>query len=297
MLLIGSHVSFSGGILSCVKEALSYDANTFMFYAGAPTNTIRSKINDLNTKEALELMKANNIDIKNVICHAPYIINLANKSVIDKYLFSINFLKEEIKRCEALGVNKIVLHPGSAVGISKEEGINNIAEALNKILNPDSKVLILLESMAGKGSECGNSIKELKMIIDGVNLKDKLGVCIDTCHLNDAGYDLNNFDAYLEEFDQIIGLEKIKCIHVNDSKNVLGAHKDRHENIGYGSIGFNTLIDVIYNKRLENVPKILETPYIDHKYPPYKFEIIMIKNKLFNPKLAEEVKKYYENSI
>ena len=296
MLLMGSHVSFSGGILSCVKEAISYGANVFMFYSGAPTNTIRSKINDDNTKEALVLMEENDIDLKNIICHAPYIINLANKSVIEKYNFSINFLKDEITRCEQLGVNKIVLHPGSAVGITKEEGIKNIIEALNIILTKESSVMILLESMAGKGSECGNTTEELKMIIDGVLLKDKIGVCIDTCHLNDAGYDLNKFDSYLDEFDKIIGIDKIKCVHVNDSKNTLGAHKDRHENFGYGSIGFNTLIDVIYNKRLENVPKILETPYIDHLYAPYKFEIEMIKNKVFNQNLVEDIKNYYKNN-
>ncbi len=295
MLLIGSHVSFSGGIFSCAKEAISYKANTFMFYSGAPTNTIRSKISDDNTKEALALMKQNDIDIKNIICHAPYIINLANKSVMEKYNFSINFLKDEIARCELLGVNKIVLHPGSAVGITKEEGIKNIVEALNKILASDTKVMILLESMAGKGSECGNTTAELKMIIDGIVLKDKVGVCIDTCHLNDAGYNLNKFDDYLNEFDKMVGIEKIKCVHVNDSKNTLGAHKDRHENIGYGSIGFNTLINVIYNKRLEKVPKILETPYIEKAYPPYKFEIEMIKNKQFNLNLIEDIKKYYKN--
>ncbi len=294
MLIIGSHVSFSGGLLTATNEALSYEANTFMFYTGAPTNTIRSKIDLANTLKAQKLMVENGIDISNVICHAPYIINLANKSVTEKYEFSINFLKNEIKRCKELGISKIVIHPGSAIGISKEEGLNNIIEALNKILTKDTKVIILIESMAGKGNECGNSLEELKTIIDGVKLKSKIGVCLDTCHLHDAGYDMHNFDHYLDGFDKLIGLDKLKCLHLNDSKNPLGAHKDRHENIGFGNIGFDTLINIIYNKRLENVPKILETPYIDKKYPPYKLEIDMIKNKLFNPNLIKEVINYYE---
>lgn len=297
MLLMGSHVSFKGGILACVNEALSYGANTFMFYSGAPTNAVRSKIDNENTRQALEKMQENNIDINNIVCHAPYIINLANKAVLEKHNFSIDFLKDEIKRCEELGVTKIVVHPGSAVGISKEDGLNNIIEALNKILTLNTKVIILLETMAGKGSECGNSTEELKIILDGITLKDKIGICLDTCHLNDAGYDLNNFNAYLDNFDKIIGINKIKCVHVNDSKNILGAHKDRHENFGYGSIGFDTLINIIYNKRLENVSKILETPYIEHKYAPYKFEIEMIKNKQFNPNLTKDIMEYYQNSL
>jgi len=294
MLIIGSHVSFSGGLLAATNEALSYGANTFMFYTGAPTNTIRSKIDLDNTLKAQKLMIENGIDINNVICHAPYIINLANKKVMDKYLFSINFLKSEIQRCEALGVSKIVIHPGNAVDISKEEGINNIIKALNEILTKDTKVTILIESMAGKGSECGNSLAELKTIIDGVKVKSKIGVCLDTCHLHDAGYDMHNFDDYLKSFDQAIGLDKLKCLHINDSKNSLGTHKDRHENIGFGNIGFEVLSNIIYNKQLKDIPKILETPYIDQKYPPYKLEIEMIKKELFNPNLKEEVIKYYE---
>jgi len=294
MLIIGSHVSFSGGLLAATNEALSYGANTFMFYTGAPTNTIRSKIDLDNTLKAQKLMTENGIDINNVICHAPYIINLANKKVMDKYLFSINFLKSEIQRCEALGVSKIVIHPGNAVDISKEEGINNIIKALNEILTKDTKVTILIESMAGKGSECGNSLAELRTIIDGVKVKSKIGVCLDTCHLHDAGYDMHNFDDYLKSFDQAIGLDKLKCLHINDSKNSLGTHKDRHENIGFGNIGFEVLSNIIYNKQLKDIPKILETPYIDQKYPPYKLEIEMIKKELFNPNLKEEVIKYYE---
>lgn len=293
MLIIGSHVSYKGGLLYSVNEALNYNANTFMFYTGAPTNTIRSAINTMDTNNAWALMQSKGIDINNVICHAPYIINLASKANIEKYLFSINFLKEELNRCAKLGVTKIVVHPGNAVGISTEDGLNNIIEALNMILSVDIPVTILLETMAGKGSECGNTIDEIRTIIEGVNLKDKIGVCLDTCHLNDAGYNLINFDAFLDMFDKMIGIDKIKCVHINDSKNEMGAHKDRHENFGFGTIGFDTLLNIVYNERLENIPKILETPYVDDK-APYKYEIEMIRNKAFNSNLKEIIKESYE---
>ena len=263
MLVIGSHVSYPNNLVLAVKEALSYKANTFMFYTGAPTNTFRNTPKESDIKEAHSLMKENGIDLDKVICHAPYIINLASKTDLNKYMFSVNFLKNEIKRCENLGVKYMVVHPGNAVGITKEEGCANISEALNLILESDDKVMVLLETMAGKGTECGYNTLELKNIIDNVNLKDKVGVCIDTCHLNDAGYDLNNFDSYLEEFDELIGIDKIKCVHVNDSKNIMGSHKDRHENIGLGSIGFETLLNIIYHDKLKDIPKILETPYIN----------------------------------
>ena len=299
-LIIGSHVSFksSDQLVGSVKEALSYKANTFMFYTGAPQNTNRAKIDESLTKEAYQLMQENNIQPKNVIVHAPYIINLANNEKIDSYNFAINFLKQEIMRCENLGMTKLVLHPGSSVKLAKEVGITNIIKALNMVLTKDQKVVILLETMAGKGSEIGSQFEEIKAIIDGVTLKDKLGVCLDTCHISDAGYDIRNFDEVLDSFDQIIGLDKLLCIHINDSKNPMGAHKDRHANIGLGELGFDNLIKIIYHKRLENIPKILETPYIDgdstRMYPPYKFEIEMIRKKEFNPKLLEEIRSYYK---
>ncbi len=295
-LIIGSHVSFNGtnGLLGSVEEALSYGSNTFMFYTGAPQNTVRKEIDKDTTLKAHELMKENNIDFKNVIVHAPYIVNLANPKNMD---FNINFLKQELKRIEELGFDKMVLHPGSHIGLGSEEGIKNIIFCLNQL---DSKVTILLETMAGKGSECGKTFAEIKQIIDGVK-SQKLGVCLDTCHLNDAGYDMSNFDKVLDEFDKIIGIDKIGCIHINDSKNVINSHKDRHENIGYGTIGFDNLIKIIYNERLKNVPKILETPYIgndidskERLYPPYKFEIEMIKNKNFDNNLHEKIVKYYK---
>ena len=292
-LIIGSHVSFKKDdqLVGSVKEAISYGSNAFMFYTGAPQNTARSSIDETLIEEANNLMQENGISKENIIVHAPYIINLANPKTLD---FAVNFLKEEIKRVTKLGVNKIVLHPGSHVGVTLEEGIKNIIKGLNQVIDRTTKVTILLETMAGKGTECGKTFEELKQIIDGVIYQDKIGVCLDTCHINDAGYDLTNFDEILNNFDKIIGVDKLQCIHVNDSKNILGAKKDRHENIGYGYIGFDKLISVIYNDKLKDVPKILETPYVDKKYPPYKQEIEMIRNKTFNKSLYEDINNYYK---
>ena len=289
MLTIGSHVSFNSKdqLLGSLNEALSYGANTFMFYTGAPQNTARSKIDDNITLEALRVMKENNIDYSKVVVHAPYIINLANNKEDDKYDFSIRFLKEEVSRCEQLGIKYLVLHPGSHVGLGTNVGIENIINALNIILK-DTSVVILLETMAGKGTEIGSNFNELKQIIDGVEHKQNIGVCMDTCHLSDSGYDISDFDKILDEFDKIIGLSYVKCIHINDSKNPMSAHKDRHENFGFGYLGFDNLINIIYNPRLEEIPKILETPWVEQK-PPYKYEIEMIRNKKFDPELKSKI--------
>ena len=300
-LIIGSHVSFTKeeGMLGSVKEALSYGENTFMFYTGAPQNTFRAPINKEKTNEAKELMKENNINIKDVIIHAPYIINLANDKDLDKFNFTVNFLKQEINRAKELGIEKIVLHPGSHVGLGEEKGLDNIAKGLNLVLTEEEGPIICLETMAGKGTELGKSFQEIKTIMDKTN-SNRLMVCLDTCHLNDAGYDMNDFDKVLDEFDKIIGINKIGCIHINDSKNEKGAHKDRHENIGIGTIGFNTIEKIIYNQRLENIPKILETPYVsidggkDRTYPPYKFEIEMIRNQKYNENFIDEIRNYYK---
>ena len=300
MLIIGSHVSFNkdSQLLGSVREALAYDANTFMFYTGAPQNTKRIPINDEKTYEAFKLMKDNNMDLRNIIVHAPYIINPANTENLD---FSINFLRQEIDRVEKLGITKLVLHPGSHVQLGEDIAIKNITHVLNSCLLSDTKVDICLETMAGKGTEMGINFDQLKKIIDGVLYKDKVKVCLDTCHLNDAGYDLKEFDVILDEFDKKIGIDKIACVHINDSKNILGSHKDRHENIGLGTIGFDNLINIIYDEKLKGVPKILETPYItngiDEKnkiYAPYKFEIEMIKNKKMNTNLLEDIRNYYK---
>ena len=299
MLIIGSHVSFNKAtqLVGSVLESLSYGANTFMFYTGAPQNTLRYPIDLDKTKEAYQMMKDNNIDLNNVVVHAPYIVNPANS---DNFDFNVEFLKNELKRVEQLGVNKIVLHPGSHVKLTKEEGLKNIIATLNAVISPSVNVKILLETMAGKGTELGTNFDDLKYIIDNIEYKDKIGLCLDTCHLNDAGYDIAKFDDILDEIDKKIGLDKVGCIHINDSKNEKESHKDRHENLGLGTIGFDNLINVIYNKRLENIPKILETPYVtfddttkERLYPPYKFEIEMIKNQKNNPNLLTDIREEY----
>jgi deoxyribonuclease-4 len=243
-------------------------------------------------------MKENGMALENVIVHAPYIINLCNDNNFD---FSVSFLKQEVMRCEELGMTKLVLHPGSSVGLEREHAIGNIIKGLNIVLDDNHNVVICLETMAGKGTEVGKSFEEIKFIIDNIKNKSKIGVCLDTCHINDAGYDVSDFDKILDLFDDVIGLDYLKCIHINDSKNAIGFHKDRHENIGFGTIGFDNMIKIIYNSRIENIPKILETPYIgesdlDKKrlYPPYKFEIDMIRDKKFDSDVLNKIRDYYK---
>ena len=286
-LIIGSHVSFNNKkqLLGSVEEAISYNANTFMIYTGGAQSTMRSTINNELTYEGYKLMLENNINIKNVIVHAPYIVNLANRSDKTKYDFYIDFFIKELDRCKMLGLDKIVLHPGSATTCSKEEAIENIAHGINIVYKSTTNTMILLEFMAGKGSEVGTSIDELKAIIDKIDDKNRIGVCLDSCHMNDAGVDISKIDDFLDEFDSKIGIDKIKCFHINDSMNQINSHKDRHANIGYGTIGFNNLLNIIYNKRLEGIPFILETPYINRNqsdaYAPYKMEIESIRKKEF----------------
>ena len=286
-LIIGSHVSFNNKkqLLGSVEEAISYNANTFMIYTGGAQSTMRSTINNELTYEGYKLMLENNINIKNVIVHAPYIVNLANRSDKTKYDFYIDFFIKELDRCKMLGLDKIVLHPGSATTCSKEEAIENIAHGINIVYKSTTNTMILLEFMAGKGSEVGTSIDELKAIIEKIDDKNRIGVCLDSCHMNDAGVDISKIDDFLDEFDKLIGIDKIKCFHINDSMNQINSHKDRHANIGYGTIGFNNLLNIIYNKRLEGIPFILETPYINRNqsdaYAPYKMEIESIRKKEF----------------
>lgn len=300
-LIIGCHVSFNkdSQLVGSVNAALSYGANAFMFYTGAPQNTARSSINMELTKEAMEIMEKNNINKKNVIVHAPYIINLA--SIGEKFDFAVNFLKQEIERVEILGFDKIVLHPGSHVNLGVEVGIQNIIDGLNKVLKRDTTVKILLETMAGKGTECGRNFEEIKQIIDGVDKKENIGVCLDTCHIHDAGYDVSDFDYVLTQFDKVIGLDYLYCIHVNDSKNIKDSHKDRHENVGLGYIGFDNLLNIIYHEKLKNIPKILETPFVtetddskERLYAPYKVEIDMIKERKMNLSLIEDIRSLYK---
>ena len=294
MLKIGSHVSMSGKnmLLAASQEAALYGSNTFMVYTGAPQNTRRKKIEDLNIEAGRLHMEEHGIT--DIVVHAPYIINIANTTNPATFDLGINFLRSEIDRTEAIGSGQIVLHPGAHVGAGSEIGIKRIIEGLNEVLSADDKVQIALETMAGKGTECGRSFEELAMIMDGVIHNDKLSVCFDTCHTHDAGYNIvEDFDGVLNEFDKLIGVERIKVLHINDSKNVRGAHKDRHENIGFGHIGFKALNYIVHHPQLSEVPKILETPYVGEdkkdKKAPYKFEIDMLKNQQFDEGVLEKI--------
>ena len=291
MVKIGSHVSLSGKkmLLGSVEESIENGANCLMVYTGAPQNTKRRPIEEFRVDEAKELLAKNNISMDDVIIHAPYIINLANTTKPEVFELAVDFLRQEIKRVEEIGAKYIVLHPGAHVGAGEEVGLDQIIKGLDMVLTKDQTPIICLETMAGKGSELGTSFEQLAYIINNVKLPDKLGVCLDTCHINDAGYDETDFDNILDEFDKIIGLDRLKVIHVNDSKNPIASHKDRHANIGYGTIGFDKLIKIIYNPRIKDLCKILETPFVnDRKDSPYKQEIAMIKNKKFVEWLDEE---------
>lgn len=284
-ILLGSHVGMSGKemFLGSVKEAESYGANALMVYTGAPQNTRRKEIRDLRLEEGLAY--AGQAGIREIVIHAPYIINLGNTEKPEMFDFGVDFLAKELTRTAAFHSKVLVLHPGSALSAGAEAGIEQIAKGLNWVLNADdSDVNIALETMAGKGSEVGRTFEELRMIYDRVEKKDRLRVCFDTCHVNDAGYDLvNDYEGVLAQFDQILGLDQIAVIHVNDSLNPLGAHKDRHANIGKGTIGFETLHKIVHDERFAIVPKILETPWLcaegesKKTIPPYKEEIAWLK--------------------
>ena len=277
--LIGSHVGMNGPeyYLGSVKEALSYGATTFMFYTGAPQNSYRKPLDTLKIAEGRALIKASGIDESKIVVHAPYIINPANFSNPELYQLSMDLILNELIRTAAFGAKILVLHPGASVGQDREQCILAIAKVLDIVLEgAHNDVKIALETMAGKGTEMGITFEEIKAIIDHSKYPEKLGVCFDTCHTSDSGYNLFEFDSVLDEFDRIIGLDKILVVHLNDSKNVRGAHKDRHENLGYGEIGFETLNYIAHHPAFKDVPKILETPYYNEK-PPYKTEIQMLK--------------------
>ncbi|UFT97798.1 deoxyribonuclease IV [Radiobacillus kanasensis] len=294
MMKIGSHVSMSGKemLLGSSKEAAGYGSNVFMIYTGAPQNTRRKPIEELNIEAGLQHMKENGLE--EIVVHAPYIINIGNTTKKETFELGVNFLRSEIERTEAIGAKQIVLHPGAHVGEGVDKGIEKIIEGLNEVLHSGQKAQIALETMAGKGSEIGSNFEELARIIDGVKLDDKLSICLDTCHIHDAGYDIiNDFDGVLEQFDRIIGLDRLKVIHVNDSKNPTGAKKDRHENIGFGHIGYDALHYIVHHPQLTNLPKILETPYVGedkkNKKPPYRFEIEMLRGDSFVTDLKEKI--------
>ena len=280
---IGSHVSMSGGLINAAKEAHSYNANTFMIYTGAPQNTKRSPIEKLKIEEGKKFMEEHNIS--NIVVHAPYIINLASYKE-DTYDLAINFLKQELDRTTAIGSDYIVLHPGSFTDKTLEYGIERISNGLNQVLTNDTKPFICLETMAGKGSEIGRNFEELKAIIDKVDKKEKIGICLDTCHLHDSGYDIiNDFDGVMNHFDKIIGIDKIKVVHINGSLNQCGAKKDRHANIGATEdntkgkdfIGFDAIYNIVHSKYLKDKIFILETPWLDTKTNLYKQEIAMLR--------------------
>lgn len=294
-MLLGSHVSMSGKkmLLGASEEAASYGANTFMIYTGAPQNTRRKPIQELNISEGLEHMKANGMS--NIIVHAPYIINLGNTTKPETFRLGVDFLQSEIERTSFLEATQIVLHPGAHVGAGVDEGIAKIVEGLNEVLSQNFPVQIALETMAGKGTEIGRNFEELARIIDGVTNNERLSICLDTCHVHDAGYDIvNDFDAVLNEFDKIIGIDRLKVLHINDSKNIRGAGKDRHENIGFGEIGFETLKTIVHHPQLMHVPKILETPFVGadakNKKAPYKLEIAALRNGQFSLDLLDNIR-------
>ena len=261
---LGCHVGMAGKemFLASAKEAASYGANVFMLYTGAPQNTRRKDISELNIEAGWEYARQHGIE--EIVVHAPYIINLANTVKPETYELAVEFLEKEIIRTAAMRSRIMVLHPGSHVNAGVEAGIAQVIKGLNTVLNQnDDDVYIALETMAGKGSEVGRTFEELKAIYDGVDKKDRLRVCFDTCHVNDAGYDIvNHYDEVFEEFDKVIGLDQIAVFHINDSMNPLGAHKDRHANIDKGSIGYETLHRLVHDERFIDVPKILETPWL-----------------------------------
>ncbi|MBW5900924.1 deoxyribonuclease IV [Staphylococcus haemolyticus] len=293
-MLLGSHVSMSGKKMleGSAEEAHKFGESTFMIYTGAPQNTRRKSIEDLNIEKGHEAM--DKYGLSNLVVHAPYIINIANTTKPEVFQLGVDFLQNEIERTQALGAKDIVLHPGSHVGAGADKSIQQIIKGLNEVLTHDNDVRIALETMAGKGSEVGRTFEEIAQIIDGVTHNDRLSICFDTCHTHDAGYNIKeDFDGVLNEFDKIIGLDRIKVVHVNDSKNEQGAHKDRHENIGFGHIGFDALNYVVHHDVFKDIPKILETPYVGedkkNKKPPYKFEIEMLKAQQFDSELKDKI--------
>ncbi|WP_027414703.1 deoxyribonuclease IV [Aneurinibacillus terranovensis] len=280
---IGSHVSFSKkGLLNAVQEALSYGSTSFMIYTGAPQNTKRKPMEEQYVEEGLKVMEDHGIH--DIVVHAPYIINLGSYKN-HTFELAVSFLRQEIERAEYIGVKNIVLHPGAYTDKDAEYGINRIAEGLNEVLHEGQTANIALETMAGKGSEIGRSFEELAAIIEKVKLNDKLAVCFDTCHTHDAGYDIvNNFDGVMEEFNRVIGLDRLAVLHINDSKNFRGAAKDRHAPIGTGLIGFQAIDYIVHHEAAKDKPIILETPWIGKdktdQSPMYEVEIALLRHKL-----------------
>ncbi len=294
-MILGSHVGMSGKemFLGSAKEAAGYGANALMVYTGAPQNTRRKPIEELRIQEGWDYLREQGIG--NLIIHAPYIINLGNSVKEDIFELAVRFLRLELERSQAMGAEALVVHPGSHVGEGAEKGLARVIQGLNEVLEDEKTTIPLaLETMAGKGSELGRDFEELARIFDGVRHNDRLRVCIDTCHMHDGGYDLReDWEGVLRELDRLIGLKQVAVVHLNDSKNPRGAAKDRHENIGFGAIGFDTLYKIAACSEFSQIPKILETPYVpgtDKKtYPPYQYEIAMLRQGVFDPDLKRKI--------
>ncbi|KRM72706.1 deoxyribonuclease IV [Lacticaseibacillus brantae] len=287
-MLLGANVSMSGSAMfeGAVAQAVSYGANTLQFYTGAPQNTRRKPIEAMKIPEGLAAMKADGLS--DLVIHAPYIINLGNTIKLENFDFAIRFMQAEVARADALHAYAMPFHPGAHVGAGAEAALANIIKGLNEIIQPDQQVLIALETMAGKGTEVGTSFEQLAKILDGVTHNDKVAITIDTCHLNDAGYPVaTDFDGILNDFDHVIGLDKLAVVHLNDSKNPQGSHKDRHQNIGFGTLGFDVLNQIAHHPALHNIPKILETPFVgpdkQHQHAPYGLEIAWLQSQTFQP--------------
>lgn len=295
-MLIGSHVSMKAPkmLVGAVEEALSYQANTFMIYTGAPQNTRRKALDEMNIPAGSALIHQHGLS--HIVVHAPYIVNLGNTLKPQNFTFGVDFLRQEVVRAQALGASQITLHPGAHVGAGAEKALAQIIKGLNEVITPDQKPQIAIETMAGKGTEVGVTFEQLATIIDGVTNNQKLSVTFDTCHTNDAGYDVkHDFDGVLNQFDHLIGIDRLQVLHLNDSKNERGTHKDRHANIGMGTIGFDALAAIAHHPQLTQVPKILETPYIPvdekHKVAPYGAEIKMITERQFDPEFVKKISK------
>lgn len=274
MFTIGCHLSASKGYLAMAKDAVSIGANTFQFFTRNPRGGQAKPIDEKDIEKFLKFSKENNINI--ILAHSPYTLNACSA---DPGLreFAKNTMADDLRRMEYTPGNLYNFHPGSHVKQGVEIGIDYISEMLNEILTKEQTTTVLLETMAGKGSEVGKNFEEIKAIIDKVDLKEKIGVCLDTCHIWDAGYDIvTDFDSVLNEFDNVIGLEKLKAIHLNDSKNDKASHKDRHEKIGEGKIGLEAITKIINNERIKGLPFYLETP---NELDGYKKEIELLRRK------------------
>lgn len=295
-LLIGCHVSNSGDemLFGSVKEALNYNANCFMVYLGPPQSTKRKDVSLLEADKMKKTLVQNNISLDNVIIHAPYIMNLA-QSNDEKRDFAVDFLSDEMKKMATIGFKYIVVHPGAHMQIGVDRGLELISDSIKRVLQNTAfdNTYIAIETMAGKGSECCKTFEEIRKLLELLDFDKRIVVCLDTCHIFDSGYDIiNEYEKVISDFDRLIGLDRLKVIHLNDSKNVCGSHKDRHENIGFGNIGFDALMKFVSDDRFKNIPKILETPFVkgeNNDFPPYKHEIMMIKNKKFNINLINNI--------